>query len=271
MNILITGSTSGLGLALALKFLELDNTVVISSRNPDKVKDIVQKLNQRFNDKVFGIPCDVTKPLEVKSLANEAVHLLHKIDFWINNAGTSYKHGLALIDNSDEMLEQIVDTNLLGTLLGCREALKIMIPQGSGHIINIAGKGTEGGSSKNLVAYASTKRALDVLHKSLIKEIKNEKIGVHLISPGMVMTKLLFQDNTPLRTKKVFNILAEHPCIVADKLVPKILSFKGTGKRISLLDNKKAVIRFLTSFRFKNKFFDKKGNLITTIDPLECI
>ena len=176
-----------------------------------------------------------------------------------------------MIDNPDEMLEEIVGANLLGTLLGCREALKIMTSQGFGHIINIAGKGTEGGASKNLVAYASTKRALDVLNKSLIKEIQNQTVGVHLISPGMVMTKLLVQDNTPVSTKKVFNILAEHPTKVANELIPKILSFKGTGKNITLLDNKKAIFRFITSFRYKNKFFDGNGNLLVSIDPLQSI
>ena len=269
MNVVITGATSGIGLAFAIKFLELGDNVVISSRNPDKVSEITSLLQKRFGtEAVIGIPCDVSKPDQVHLLALESVKVLNQIDYWINNAGTSYKQGIPLIDNSDEMLEQIVGANLLGTLVGCREALKIMILQNRGHIINIAGRGTYGNASENLVAYASTKRALDVLHKSLIKETKNTKIGVHLISPGMVLTKLLLKDETPIKTRKVFNILAEHPTVVANKLVPAIKNLNGTGKRITLLDRKKAVFRFMTAFRFKNKFFDKEGNLLVNIDPL---
>ena len=179
MNIVITGSTAGLGLAMAIKFLSFGDTVIISSRNPDNVNTAVDRLKTKFGENfVYGIPCNVSKATEVIQLAQESVKILGKIDIWINNAGTSYKHGIPLIDNSDEMLQQIVDTNLLGTLLGCREALKIMTTQQCGHIINIAGRGTDGNASKNLVAYASTKRALDILHKSLILETKQSNVGI---------------------------------------------------------------------------------------------
>ena len=274
MKVVITGATSGLGLAFAIRFLELGDQVVISSRTPQKVTDIVSTLQAKFGfQNVFGVPCDVTKADDVKNLAQESVKLLSEIDLWINNAGTNYKHGLLLIDNSDEMLQQIVETNLLGSLYGCREALKIMTAQNKkkGHIINIAGRGTDGNASPKLVAYASTKRALDVLHKSLLKETKETNVGIHLVSPSMVMTKLLIQDNTELKTKKVFNILAEHPTVVANQLVPKMRALTKTGTKIVLLDKKRAAIRFMTAFRFKNKFFDSQGNLLVSIDQLEAL
>lgn len=269
MNIVITGSTSGLGLAFAIKFLEFGDKVVISSKTPEKVSNVTNQLKKRFGDDcVIGIVCDVSKPADVIQLASRSSEFLGKIDFWINNAGTTFLHGVPLVDNSDAMLEQIVGTNLLGTLLGSREALKIMLKQGSGHLINIAGRGSNGEASENLTAYASTKRGLDVLNKSLIKEIHSSKIGIHLISPGMVMTDLLLKGSTSLRTKKVFNILAEHPTTVAKILVPKIRTLHGTGKKIVLLDRKKAVFRFITAFRFKNKFFDSHGDLLVSIDPM---
>lgn len=270
MNIIITGSTSGLGLAFAIKFLELGDKVVISSKTPEKVNKVTDLLQKRFSKlNVVGVVCDVSNPSDVTNLGQTAIQFFQTVDFWINNAGTTYAHGVALVDNSDEMLREIIDTNLLGTLYGCREALKIMIPQKSGNIINIAGKGTEGSASENLIAYASSKRALDVLHKSLVKETKMTNVGIHLISPGMVLTNLLLKDNTSIRTKKVFNILSEHPTTVANKLVPKIRKFRGSGKKITLLDRKKALLRFMTAFRYKNKFFNTTGDLIVSIDPLE--
>jgi NAD(P)-dependent dehydrogenase (short-subunit alcohol dehydrogenase family) len=169
------------------------------------------------------------------------------------------------------MLTSIVNTNLLGTLFGCREALRIMIKQNYGHIINVAGRGTNGESSENILAYGATKRSLDSIHKSLQKELKQTNIGIHLVSPGMVLTDLLIRENTPIKTKKIFNILAEHPTYVAMKLVPKIRNLHGSGKKISFLDNKKAFFRFITAFRYKNKFFDSNGNLKVNINPVDKI
>ena len=167
------------------------------------------------------------------------------------------------------MLTQIVSTNLLGTLFGCREVLKLYLKQNHGHIVNIAGRGSNGDGAANMVAYTSTKRSLDVLNKSLRKEITSNSICVHLVSPGMVMTDLLIQNSLSIRTKKVFNILAEHPTTVAKKLVPKIRKFNKTGQNCDLLTKRNAILRFLFAFRYKNKFFDNQGKLTVSIDPLE--
>lgn len=270
MNIVITGSTKGLGLALAIGFLEHGDKVVISSRNQNTVSSVLQRLQLNFpKDNVFGMVCDVTKSSDVTNLVETSVNHLGSIDFWINNAGIGVH--APLVENSDEMLSQIVSTNLLGTLFGCREVLKLYMKQNHGHIVNIAGRGSNGDGAENMVAYTSTKRSLDVLNKSLKKEISSDSICVHLVSPGMVMTDLLIQNSLSLRTKKVFNILAEHPTIVAKKLVPKIIKFNKTGQNVDLLTKPKAVLRFLLAFKYKNKFFDEEGNLTVSINPLDTL
>lgn len=270
MHVVITGSTSGLGLAFAIKFLQLGDKVLISSRSSERVTTVLSKLQERFGqDNVYGIACDVSKGPEIENLASKAVELLGTIDFWINNAGTTGSDNVFLVNASNEMLNEIVNTNLLGTLFGCRESLKIMLKQNFGHVVNIAGRGTKGEASEKLSAYASTKRSLDVLSKTLIKETKDSSVCIHLISPGMVMTKLLVKDNTPIRTKKIFNILAEHPTTVAEAMVPKIRKFRRTGQNLSYLSTLKAIFKFSTSFKYKNKFFDSEGNLLVSIDPLD--
>lgn len=270
MNIVITGSTKGLGLALAISFLEFGDKVVISSRSQDTLSSVLQRLQLNFpKDNVYGIVCDVTKPSDVSNLVESSVKYLGSIDFWINNAGTGVH--VPLVENSDEMLTQIVSTNLLGTLFGCREVLKLYLKQNHGHIVNIAGRGSNGDGAANMVAYTSTKRSLDVLNNSLRKEITSDSICLHLISPGMVMTDLLVQNSLSLRTKKVFNILAEHPTTVAKKLVPKIRKFNKTGQNCDLLTRPKAVLRFLLAFRYKNKFFDDQGNLVVSVNPLDVL
>lgn len=140
MNVVITGSTKGIGYAMAKEFLHHGDQVIISSRSGDRVSTAVANLKKEMPQaQVWGIPCDVSRWLDVEALARFAKEQLGTLDFWINNAGTDGYQKKPLVEFSVELLQQIVDTNLLGTLFGCRAALTIMIPQGHGHILNFDG------------------------------------------------------------------------------------------------------------------------------------
>eukprot|EP00878_Enallax_costatus_P018718 GHUV01019721.1.p1 GENE.GHUV01019721.1~~GHUV01019721.1.p1 ORF type:complete len:204 (+),score=28.86 GHUV01019721.1:693-1304(+) len=121
-NVLITGSTKGVGRALAEDFLEAGDNVVICARSDDQVHQVVQELQKKFGKKrVVGKGCNVSKADQVKALADYAQQHLGSIDLWINNAGTNaYKYG-PLLESDDEDLEAIVDTNILGVMLCCKE------------------------------------------------------------------------------------------------------------------------------------------------------
>lgn len=262
MNVIITGSTKGIGLAMARKFLEFGDKVVICSRTEERVESVVNQLTADYGDnKVFGIPCDVSKMEDMDKLADLGVCKLGNIDIWINNAGTNGYQVKPLIDFDPKLLRVIVETNLLGTLYGCKAALRIMTPKNRGHIFNMEGMGSNGQKTPNLIAYGASKRAIPLLTASLIKELKKAKVGIHILSPGIVLTDLILHDIEP-RAAKVFNILAEKPQTVVDYLVPKIRKVKGTGKAFRFLTMKKAFIRFMTAWRYKNRFFDDSGNLI---------
>jgi len=261
MNIVITGSTKGIGLALAKKFLEYGDNVIITSRTKSKVDEVVKELQQTYPKcKVFGLACDVTKAPDVKALAEYSKEKLGQLDIWINNAGVNTGIRDFLINIPDEKIKQVVDTNITGTLYGCKEALKIMIPQKSGHIFNFLGRGSEGASMPKSLVYCSTKRAIPLITKTLIKETKGTGVGIHDMSPGMVLTDLLLKGNNDLRTKRVFNILAEKPETVAKYLVPRARDVTGTGKKIVYLTSAKAFWRFMTARSRRNKFFDEKGD-----------
>ncbi|PIA65008.1 hypothetical protein AQUCO_00100464v1 [Aquilegia coerulea] len=208
-NVVITGSTRGLGKALAREFLLSGDRVVVASRSPESVQSTVSELEENLNEgirttssksganmthaKVVGIACDVCKPKDVEKLAEFATNEFGSIDIWINNAGTN-KGFRPLLEFADEDIEQIVSTNLVGSLLCTREAMRVMRSQEKGgHIFNMDGAGSGGSSTPLTAVYGSTKCGLRQLQSSLLKECKRSKVGVHTASPGMVLTDLLLR------------------------------------------------------------------------------
>lgn len=261
MHVIITGSTKGLGKKLAEEFLKRSHSVTICSRTAEQVSQVVQEFSKKYKTgKIAGIPCDVSNPLELVELANFGIAKFGRIDYWINNAGTNaYIHD-PLVDFPLNKIETIIRANLCGTLYGCKIALQKMLPEKHGHIFNMEGLGSRGRTAPGMVTYGATKRSIPYITKSLVKETKGSGVGIHNLSPGMMLTDLLLKETTA-EGRKIFNILADPPERVAAFLVQKILHVKGTGKNIAWLTKWKAFWRFLTAFRRKNQYFDDQGNL----------
>ncbi|GAU37208.1 hypothetical protein TSUD_144410 [Trifolium subterraneum] len=245
-NVVITGSTRGLGKALAREFLLSGDRVIVTSRRcPESVQATVKELEENLKEgianavgssltklsqaKVVGIACDVCETDDVQRLAN----------FAINNAGTN-KGFRPLLQFSDEDIKQIVSTNLVGSILCTREAMRIMRNQiKPGHIFNMDGAGSGGSSTPLTAVYGSTKCGLRQFHGSLLKECKRSKVGVHTASPGMVLTELL------LRT-----------------LVPRMRVVKGTGKAINYLTPPRILLALVTAWLRRGRWFDDEGRAL---------
>lgn len=276
-NVVITGSTRGLGKALAREFLLSGDRVVIASRSPESVDMTIKELEENLKEgmttavgssrtkleksKVVGISCDVCEPNDAQKLANFAVSELGSIDIWINNAGTN-KGFRPLLQFSDEDIQQIVSTNLVGSILCTREAMRIMSNQNKGgHIFNMDGAGSGGSSTPLTAVYGSTKCGLRQLQSSLLKECKKSKVGMHTASPGMVLTDLLLSGSTT-QNKQMFNIICELPETVARTLVPRIRVVKGNGKAINYLTPPRILLALVTAWLRRGRWFDDKGRAL---------
>lgn len=276
-NVVITGSTRGLGKALAREFLLSGDRVVVASRSPESVHMTVKELEENLKDgiataagsskknlqhaKVVGIACDVCEPDDVQKLANFAVKELGSINIWINNAGTN-KGFRPLLQFSDEDVKQIVSTNMVGSLLCTREAMRVMRNQAKGgHIFNMDGAGSGGSSTPLTAVYGSTKCGLRQLQASLLKECKRTKVGVHTASPGMVLTDLLLSGST-IQNKQMFNIICELPETVARTLVPRMRVVKGTGKAINYLTPPRILLALVTAWLRRARWFDDQGRAL---------
>ncbi|KAM6598581.1 hypothetical protein CsatA_018190 [Cannabis sativa] len=276
-NVVITGSTRGLGKALAREFLLSGDRVVIASRSPESVVATVRELEENLREgllsaggssrtnlrhaKVVGIACDVCNPDDVQKLGNFASKELGYIDIWINNAGTN-KGFRPLLQFTDEDIKQIVSTNLVGSLLCTREAMGLMGNQvKGGHIFNMDGAGSGGSSTPLTAVYGSTKCGLRQLQASLLKESRRSKVGVHTASPGMVLTDLLLSGST-IQNKQMFNIICELPETVARTLVPRMRVVKGSGKAINYLTPPRILLALVTIWLRQGRWFDEQGRAL---------
>nr|XP_043624588.1 chlorophyll(ide) b reductase NOL, chloroplastic isoform X2 [Erigeron canadensis] len=251
-NVLITGSTKGIGYALAKEFLQAGDNVLICSRSAERVETALQTLRTDFGvQRVWGTKCDVRDGNDVKNLVQFAQDNLQ----YINNAGSNAYSFKPLAEASDEDLIEVVTTNTLGLMICCREAMKLMInqPRG-GHIFNIDGAGSDGRPTPRFAAYGATKRSVVHLTKSLQAELQMQEVSnvvVHNLSPGMVTTDLLMSGANTKQAKFFINVLAEPADEVAKYLVPNIRSIPSRGS------TRPTYIRFLTGLKAYSQIFSR--------------
>jgi NAD(P)-dependent dehydrogenase (short-subunit alcohol dehydrogenase family) len=190
-NIVITGSSRGIGRAMAEACAAAGARVIMSSRSAESVALAVNELRSAGLS-AEGLAADVSQPGDIKRLMDFAIES-GGIDVWINNAGVSggYRTVQAMPPAD---IEEVIDTNLLGTFYACR----LLIPyfrQRGGIIINLSGRGGRGKPAAYQAAYAASKAAVASLTPSLAAENKGYPVSIHCLMPGMVDTDI-FKDVT---------------------------------------------------------------------------
>jgi len=259
-NIVITGSTRGIGYGLADAFLARGCSVVVSGRAQENVEHAVAKLTSKHDpDRVFGHACDVTQFEQVQALWDAAKTHFGRVDIWINNAGISHPQ-VDFWDHPPERIEATVATNLVGAMNSAKVALKGMLGQGFGSLYNMEGLGSDGRKMEGLTLYGCTKYGLHYLTDALAQETKGTPVLVGALMPGMVITDLVTKqfDDRPEeweRAKRIFNIIADRVETVTPWLAEKVLANSRNGARIKWITSSKMAIRFLTApFRKRNLF-----------------
>jgi 3-oxoacyl-[acyl-carrier protein] reductase len=185
----ITGASSGIGRAIAERFALAGCAVVLAGRNQKKLADVAKEIEAR-RGRAHAVACDVTQEADVQHLVEEAVRRYGGLDYMINNAGVF--HSKELANTTTDEYDTVVDTNLKGVYLGCREAFKVMKKAGGGHILNIssvAGKEAWAG----LGLYGASKFAVMGLTQALADEGNPYGIKVTALCPGLVNTPMMAQ------------------------------------------------------------------------------
>lgn len=264
LNVLITGSSKGVGRELAEGFLKQNDSVIITSRDEANIQETIISIRRRMpSARVFGYVADVRRYSDVERLTTFAIETFGTVNCIICNAGTVGRRG-PLREVSAEDVQSVIETNLLGPLYCAKESFRIASQQVRPlHVFIMDGSGTRGNSTPEYTAYGASKRSVPQLVSSLNAEAKGTNLRFHTLSPGMVLTDLLLAGNPTPRVRRVFNFLADEPETVSDELVPRIRSAIVSDKPtsyIAFLTIPKALYRLATGFLLgfrKNKFFDE--------------
>jgi NAD(P)-dependent dehydrogenase (short-subunit alcohol dehydrogenase family) len=260
-SIVITGSTSGIGLGLADAFLARGCAVTISGHSQINLDKAYEILSSKYDkSRILAQLCEISHYNEVEGLWNAAIAKFGHIDIWINNAGAGHPQ-TPVWNYSREMIDKVVAANVTGALYGLNVASKGTMQQGYGSIYNMEGLGSGGPVIKGLALYSATKSALASLTTAAAKEVEGKSIIVGGLRPGMVATKLITAqyEGHPEEWKqaeRIFNILSDRVEAVAPWMVDKILSNKKNGVRIQWLTKPKVMMRFLTSPFHKRTIFE---------------
>lgn len=252
-NVVITGSTRGLGLEMAKEFLKAGCNVTISGSRENSFHREKHQV-EGFENGFIYVPCNVKKVSEVKNLWTKAVEKWGTVDIWINNAGQNVPHEF-MWDTEAEYIEAVVDTNIKGIMYCCKVAVENMLKQGYGQVWNMEGLGSNDMIIEKTILYGTSKRALTYFTKGLAKELRDSPVKVGRLSPGMMLTEFITKAPTgepstvteDNQFKKVFNILADKPETVAKFFIPKILENTKQNAHIQWLTNTKSAQRFIMS------------------------
>ncbi len=264
-TIVITGSTKGIGYGLADSFLKLGCEVVVSGRGMEAVEAAVAQLSAEHDSgRILGQPCDVTNFEQVQALWDAAAAKFGKVDVWINNAGQS--HPIKDFWTLDiALMDEIVKTNLIGSMYGSKVALNGMLAQGFGALYNMEGAGSTGRIHPGMILYGSTKRGGNLLIAGLAKELEGKPVIVGGLSPGMVVTGLADRHRAANpegweQTKRIFNIIGDRVENVTPWLAERILENQKNGATISYISGMKIMWRFLTArFSKRDLFTEEEG------------
>jgi NAD(P)-dependent dehydrogenase (short-subunit alcohol dehydrogenase family) len=184
----ITGTSRGLGQAMAQLFAREGARVVLSARSTSVIEQNAAGLRADGLEAI-AFACDVSDPRQVEGLARFAIQKYGGFDIWVNNAGIAGPYGATLNLSPDQFLG-VLRTNIFGVYYGSLIAMRHFLSRKSGKLINILGAGSKGPVA-NQNAYGSAKAWVRVFTLALAKEYKHSGVGVYALQPGLMETDLL--------------------------------------------------------------------------------
>ena len=181
-KILVTGATGGIGGAIVNNFLSLDATVLGTGTNAEKLDSLKSKYPNLLTEQF-----DISKHEKIEEFIDKIYSSMNGLDILVNNAGVT-KDNLSLRMKNEEW-QKVIDVNLTSTFYLCKFAIKKMLKNKFGRVVNIT---SIVGHTGNIgqVNYSSSKAGIVAMSKSLAIEYAKKNITINCVSPGFIQTKM---------------------------------------------------------------------------------
>jgi glucose 1-dehydrogenase len=207
----VTGSSKGIGKAIALEFANAGYSVVINARNEEELKQAAKDISKSIKDagRIVSVPGDISQESVCISLIESAVKQFGRIDVLVNNAGIGGE-SKKIHELTEKDWDEVIDVNLKGAFLCTREAVKNMMKNGDNNnysIINISSVHEQTPPPES-APYAASKGGMQMLSKTIALELAEKGIRVNGIAPGAISTDMNKEllENQEKKEKKEQNI-----------------------------------------------------------------
>ena len=203
--VVVTGGSRGIGAATAVLAAQKGYAVVVNYKgNKAAASQVVEKI-AASGGRAIAVAGDVSAEADVIRLFETAISEFGQVDALVNNAGILEQH-MALEDMTAERISRVLNTNVLGSLLCAREAVKHMSTENGGSggsIVNISSIAAKLGSPNEYIDYAATKGAVDTFTIGLATEVAESGIRVNAVRPGVIYTEIHASGGEPQRVDRV--------------------------------------------------------------------
>ncbi len=211
---IITGAGKGIGKETALDFAREGAHLVLASRTLEDLEKISKQID-KYNVKTLCMILDIASELEVKKMVDDTLNTFGRIDILVANAGIHLRK--TIIDTSVADWDEMMEINLRGTFLCCREVVKVMMNQNYGKIVIISSEsGKKGSASQG--AYCATKFGQIGFTEVLTDEVKDYNINVNAVLPSAT--------NTPLIRKSYPEV--NHDALTKPESIAKVITFMSS-------------------------------------------
>lgn len=230
MNILITGTSKGIGFELVKKFLVTKGNqynIFALSRNVENLKTLEKK-----NKNLVPIQCDITNQKQLETALELVIKRCSKIDYLINNAGLLISKSFQEIQSHE--IDNIFNTNFKAPFFIIKKLFPLLALSPNAHVVNISSMGGFQGATKfqGLSAYSSSKAALTCLTECLAEEFKGTSIKINALCIGAVQTEMLqkaFPDYVPpvsavQMAEFIFHFTCNNHNFMNGKIIPVALT-----------------------------------------------
>jgi len=181
---IVTGGASGIGLAIAEKYVQHGITTVIAGRDEKKLNAAKEKLGELC----YPIRCDLNNLADIPNMVDTVINRFGRIDVLVNNAGINMKKDF--VDVTNQEFQQIILTNVTAVFALSREVVKCMLEKGiQGSIINISSMASQYGIPK-VIAYTASKSAIEGMTRAMAVDLSPKGIRVNCIAPGFIATEM---------------------------------------------------------------------------------